>query len=97
MKHGAKVISIQPASTFQLDPSLTGEEAIVLRALAGGLADRQVCSRLRMHPDFYLRMMRDMREKIGKSDNVSLIAWAKERIQGVDQHIDTAKRRTRFA
>jgi len=50
-----------------------------------------------MHPDVYLRMMRDMREKIGKSDNVSLIAWAKERIQGLYLRIDTAKRRTRFA
>jgi DNA-binding CsgD family transcriptional regulator len=97
MKPGAKVISIQRASAFQLDPSLTGEEAIVLRALAGGHTDRQVCNQLRMHPDVYLRMMRDMREKIGKSDNVSLIAWAKERIQGVDQRIDTAKGRTRFA
>jgi DNA-binding CsgD family transcriptional regulator len=91
------VISIQRASAFQLDPSLTGEEAIVLRALAGGLADRQVCNQLRMHPDTYLRMMRDMREKIGKSDNVSLIAWAKERIRGVDQRIETPKARTRFA
>jgi DNA-binding CsgD family transcriptional regulator len=90
MKHGAKVISIQHASEFRLDPSLTGEEAIILRALAGGHTDRQVCNQLRMHPDMYLRMMRDMREKIGKSDNVSLIAWAKERIQGVDQRIDVA-------
>ena len=96
MKHEPKVISIQRASAFRLDPILTGEEAIVLRALAGGLTDRQVCSQLRMHPDTYLRMMRDMREKTGKSDNVSLIAWAKERIQGVDQRIDTAKGRTRF-
>jgi DNA-binding CsgD family transcriptional regulator len=97
MKHEPKVISIQRASAFQLDAILTGEEAIVLRALASGLTDRQVCSQLRMHPDVYLRMMRDMREKIGKSDSVLLIAWAKERIQGVDQRIDTAKGRSRFA
>jgi DNA-binding NarL/FixJ family response regulator len=97
MKHGAKVISIQHASESRLDPSLTGEEAIILRALAGGHTDRQVCNELRMQPDTYLRMMRDMREKIGKSDNVSLIAWAKERIQGVDQRIETAKGRSRFA
>ena len=81
---------MQRSSAFQLDPSLTGEEAIVLRALAGGQTDRQVCNQLRMHPDAYLRMMRDMRQKIGKSDNVSLIAWAKERLQGVDQRIDLA-------
>ena len=97
MKHESKVISIQRSSSFQLDPTLTAEEAIVLRALSGGHTDRQVCCELRMHPDTYLRMMRDMREKIGKSDNVSLIAWAKDRIQGVDQRIHTAKGRTRSA
>ena len=97
MKHEPKIISIQRASTFRLDPTLTGEEAIVLRALAGGHTDRQVCNQLRMHPDTYLRMMRDLREKIGKSDNVSLIEWAKDRIQGVDQRIERAKERTRLA
>jgi len=96
MKDRPKVISIQRASAFRLDPILTGEEAIVLRALAGGLTDRQVCNQLRMNPDMYLRMMRDMREKIGKSDNASLVAWAKERIQGVDQRIDTVKGCTRL-
>jgi DNA-binding CsgD family transcriptional regulator len=97
MKHEPKVISIQRASAFRLDAILSGEEAIVLRALAGGLTDRQVCNQLRMNPDTYLRVMRDMRDKIGKSDNASLIAWAKERIEGVDQRIDTAKGRTRLA
>ena len=96
MKHESKVISIQHVFTLRLDPILTGEEAIVLRALAGGLTDRQVCHQLRMSPDTYLRMMRDMREKIGQSDNISLIAWAKGRIQGVDQRIDTTKGRTRL-
>jgi DNA-binding CsgD family transcriptional regulator len=97
MKHRAKVISIQHAAEFRLDPSLTGEEAIVLRALAGGHTDRQVCNQLRMHPDVFLRMMRDMRDKIGKSDNVSLIAWAKKRIQGVDQRIDVGSGNIRLA
>jgi len=97
MKRESKVISIQRGSSFGLDPILTGEEAIVLRALVSGHTDRQVCSELRMNPDTYLRMMRDMRDKIGKSDNVSLVAWAKERIQGVDQRIDTAKGHTRLA
>jgi len=96
MKREAIVISIQRASSFRLDPILTGEEAVILRALASGRTDRQVCSELRMNPDTYLRMMRDMREKIGTSDNVSLVAWAKDRIQGVDQRIDTAKGRTRL-
>jgi DNA-binding CsgD family transcriptional regulator len=97
MKHESKVISIQRVFSLRLDAILTGEEAIVLRALAGGLTDRQVCSQLRMNPDTYLRMMHDMRDKIGTSDNVSLIAWANERIQGVDQRIDTATGRTRLA
>jgi DNA-binding CsgD family transcriptional regulator len=93
MKREFKVISMQRALSLRLDSILTGEEAIVLRALAGGRTDRQVCNQLRMNPDVYLRMMRDRREKIGMSDNVALISWAKYRIQGVDQRIDTAKGR----
>jgi DNA-binding CsgD family transcriptional regulator len=88
MKHEPKVISIQHAAAFRLDAILTGEEAIVLRALAGGLTDRQVCHELRMNPNTFLTMMRDMREKIHMADNVSLIEWAKGRIKGVDQRID---------
>ncbi len=63
MKRDSKVISIQRASSFRLDPILTGEEAIILRALASGHTDRQVCSELRMNPDTYLRMMRDYARK----------------------------------
>jgi len=70
-----------------LDPALTGEEAIVLRALAAGRTDGQVCRELNFEPDTFLRMMRDMREKIGTADNISLIEWAKHQIQGVDQRI----------
>ena len=88
MKHEPKVISIQRTSAFRLDPILTGEEAIVLRALAGGLTDRQVCHELRMNPNTFLSMMRDMREKLHMADNVSLIDWATERIKGVDRRID---------
>jgi len=88
MKHEPKVISIQRTSAFRLDPILTGEEAIVLRALAGGLTDRQVCHELRMKPNTFLSMMRDMREKLHVADNVSLIDWAMERIKGVDRRID---------
>jgi DNA-binding NarL/FixJ family response regulator len=97
MTHRPKLINIQRASAFRLDPTLTGEEAIVLRALAGGNTDRQVCSQLRMHPNTYLRMMREMREKIHMTDNVSLIECAKERIKGVDQRIDRADRQARLA
>jgi DNA-binding NarL/FixJ family response regulator len=97
MTHRPKVICIQRVSAFRLDPTLTGEEAIVLRALAGGLTDRQVCNQLRMNPDTYLRMMRVMREKTHMADNVSLVQWAKERIKGVDQRIDQANGQARLA
>ena len=97
LKRAPNVISIQRTSPFQLDPSLSSEEAIVLRALAAGQTDRQVCNVLRMDPTTFLRVMRDMREKIGKRDNVSLVAWAKEHIKGGDQRIDRPERYARPA
>lgn len=97
MKRGLNVISIRRNSAFQLDPTLTGEEAIVLRALAAGRTDRQVCNDLRMDPTRFLCMMRDMREKIGTKDNVSLIAWAKHQINGADQRINRPEKYARPA
>ena len=76
---------------------MTSEETIVLRSLAAGQTDRQVCKVLRMEPAMFLRMMRDMREKIGKADNASLIEWAKRHIKGVDQRIDRPERYARLA
>ncbi len=97
MKHKPNLISICDISAFRLDPTLTSEESIVLRALAAGKIDRQVCNDLRMDPTTFLRMMRDMREKIGTADNVSLIEWAKRQIKGVDQRIDKPERCARLA
>jgi DNA-binding NarL/FixJ family response regulator len=97
MKDEPNLISIQRASAFRLDPTLTSEEAIILRALAAGQTDRQVCNELRIDPATFLRMMREMREKIGTTDNVSLIEWAKRQIKGVDQRIDRAERYARLA
>jgi DNA-binding CsgD family transcriptional regulator len=91
MNHKNNLISIGRTSAFRLDPSLNSEEAIVLRALAAGQTDREVCKDLRMDPDTFLSMMRDMREKIGTMDNVSLIEWAKRQIKGVDQRISTLR------
>lgn len=88
MKNEPKPISIDRDSVFRLDPTLTSDEAIVLRALAAGQTDKQVCKELHLNPTTFLRMMRDMREKIGAKDNVSLIEWAKRQIKGVDQRID---------
>jgi hypothetical protein len=49
-----------------------------------------------MDPTTFLRMMRDMREKIGAADNISLIEWAKRQIKGVDQRIDRPERYARL-
>jgi DNA-binding NarL/FixJ family response regulator len=97
MKQERKVIGAHRTLAFRLDPTLTSEETIVLRALATGQTDRQVCKELRMDPTSFLRMMRDMREKIGMSDNVSLIEWGKRLMKGVDQRIDRPERYARPA
>jgi hypothetical protein len=50
-----------------------------------------------MDPTTFLLMMREMREKIGTADNVSLIEWAKQRMKGVDRRIDKPDRCARPA
>ena len=76
---------------------MKNDEAIVLRALAAGQTDKQVCKELHLDPTTFLRMMREMREKIGIADNVSLIEWAKHQIKGFDQRIDKPERYARLA
>ena len=88
MKRKYNLISINRAAGFHLDPALTNEESVILRALASGRTDRQVCNDLCMEPTTFLSMMREMREKIGTSDNLSLIAWARRQIKDGDQRID---------
>jgi DNA-binding CsgD family transcriptional regulator len=97
MKRTHNLISISGASGFRLDPALNSEESIILRALAAGRTDRQVCNDLRMDPTIFLSMMREMRQKIGTSDNVSLIAWAKRQLKDGDQRIDKPERYSRLA
>src|SRR5712692_5312305 len=97
MKQKPNLISIHRTPTFRLDQTLTSEESIVLRALAAGKTDRQVCNNLRMDSTTFLRMMREMRGKIGIADNISLIEWAKHQIKGVDQRIDKPERYARLA
>jgi len=97
MKHTPNSISIHHTYALRLDPSLTSEERIVLRALAAGRTDRHVCMELRMDPTTFLRMVREMREKIGAADNVSLVAWAKRQMKDVDQRIDKPERYARPA
>jgi DNA-binding NarL/FixJ family response regulator len=97
MKREHKLISINRSSGFHLDPTLTSEESIILRALAAGSTDRQVCNDLGMDPTTFLSMMREMRRKIGTSDNVSLIVWAKRQINDGDQRIDKPEGSSRLA
>jgi DNA-binding CsgD family transcriptional regulator len=97
MSHKPDPIGTRPWSAFRLDPALTGEEAIVLRALAGGQTDRQVCKQLHMAVPTFHRIMRDMREKTGTASNVALIVWATRQIKGVDQRIDRPERYARLA
>jgi DNA-binding CsgD family transcriptional regulator len=97
MKHNLDPIGTRPLPAFRLDPALTSEEAIVLRALAGGQTDRQVCKQLHMAVPVFHRIMRDMREKTGTANNVSLVVWATRQIKGVDQRIDRPERYARLA
>jgi hypothetical protein len=97
VKHQHNLISISRNSGFRLDPTLTSEESIMLRALAGGRTDRQVSNDLRMDPSIFLRMMREVRQKVGAADNVSLIAWAKRQITRGDQRIDNPEGHARLA
>ena len=97
MKYKPKLISINRTSGFQLDPTFTSKESIVLRALAARRTARQVCNELRMDPATFLRIMRDMREKIGTVDSGSLIEWAKRQVKGIDQRIDKPERYARPA
>lgn len=84
----SKVIHFKHPSSFKLDPTLTSEEAIVLRALGAGKTDRQVCNDLSMAPETFLRMMRDVREKTSSASNLSLREWAQEQIKGVERRIE---------
>jgi DNA-binding NarL/FixJ family response regulator len=97
MKNEPNVISISRSSGFRMDATLTSEESIILRALASGRTDRQVCNDLRMQPTIFLRLMHGMRQKIGAADNVTLIVWAKRQINGGDQRIDKPERYGRLA
>jgi hypothetical protein len=50
-----------------------------------------------MDPATFLRMMREMRDKTGTPDHVSLFEWAKRQINGVDERINRPERDARLA
>jgi DNA-binding NarL/FixJ family response regulator len=97
MTNKHNLISIRRASGFHVDPNLTNQESIVLRALASGRTDRQVCNDLGVEATTFISMMREMRQKIGTSDNVSLIAWAKRQIKDGERRIDNPEGYGRLA
>jgi DNA-binding CsgD family transcriptional regulator len=63
------------------DPAFTAEEAIVLRALVGGKTDKQICGELRIPLGLFYRLLRDLHEKAGVTDRLSLIVWALKRME----------------
>lgn len=92
MKNEPKVISTNRISGFQPDPTLTSEEAIVLRALVAGKTDKQVRNALRMALLAFRGMMRDLRGKTGTGSNVSLLVWAQRHMKRGDQRVDRHER-----
>jgi DNA-binding NarL/FixJ family response regulator len=88
MEHKNNLIIMGLGSGFHVDPNLTNQESIVLRALASGRTDRQVCNDLGVDTTTFLSMMREMRQKIGTSDNIALIAWAKRQIKDGERRIE---------
>jgi len=65
-----------PPLVSRPSPEFTVEEAIVLRALAGGKSDKQVCTELRMPAGSFHRLFRELLEKTGATDHLSLLVWA---------------------
>jgi DNA-binding CsgD family transcriptional regulator len=85
------------ASNFRLDPALTVEEAIVLRALAAGRTDKQVRKELGMSAAAFCGLMRNIRDKTGVVDNASLLVWATRQVKDTDRRIDRHERHARLA
>ena len=68
-------------------PSFTIEETIVLRALAGGKTDKQVCTQLRIPSSSFHRLLRDLYEKAGVADHLSLLVWALRQMKSAESRI----------
>ena len=97
MNYGSMPPNIPRASVLRLNPALTGEEAIVLRALVAGETDTEVRKGLRMSAAAFSGVMRNMRDKTGALDNASLVVWAKRQMKDADQRIDRHERHARLA
>jgi len=79
------------------DPTLTSEEAIILRALVAGQTDKQIRISLRLPANSFFRVIRDLLEKTGTTSNVSLVVWAQRRMKNCDQRVASRERYERPA
>ncbi|HEV2616435.1 MAG TPA: hypothetical protein VGU63_07485 [Candidatus Acidoferrales bacterium] len=70
------------------NPSLTTEEAIILRALAGGKTDKQICAELRLPSGVFYRLLRDLHQKTGMTDRLSLLVWALRRMESAERRTE---------
>ncbi|MGH9728112.1 MAG: helix-turn-helix transcriptional regulator [Candidatus Acidiferrales bacterium] len=70
------------------NPSLTAEEAVILRALAGGKTDKQVCAELRLPSGVFYRLLRDLHQKTGVTDRLSLLVWALRRMESGERRTE---------
>jgi hypothetical protein len=82
-------------SASQPYPTFTGEEAIVLRALAAGKSDGQACSDLRMPLKSFRRLLRDLCEKTGTADHLALLTWVLQQMKSCDRRAE--ERHERYA
>jgi DNA-binding NarL/FixJ family response regulator len=74
------------------DPTFTTEEAIIMRALVAGKTDKEIRNNLRLPANSFYRVMRDLREKTGTDNNLSLSIWAQRRMKNCDQRVNTRDR-----
>jgi DNA-binding NarL/FixJ family response regulator len=92
MKFPASTPILIPVPGARLDPTFTGEEAIILRGLVAGKTDKEIRNNLRLPANSFHRLMRDLREKTGTDNNLSLTIWAQRRMKNCDQRVNTRDR-----
>ena len=92
MKFASSVLVPIPVVKSRPDPTFTSEETIVMRALVAGKTDKQICNNLRLTTNLFHRLMRDLREKTGTDNNLSLTIWAQRRMKNCDQRVNTRDR-----
>jgi len=92
MKFPASTPILIPVPGARPDPTFTSEEAIILRGLVAGKTDKEIRNNLRLPANSFHRLMRDLREKTGTDNNLSLTVWAQRRMKNCDQRVNTRDR-----